>query len=154
MHEYRSPTAGSDGLFPFEIMSSTDSWSKRPHFSIEGIEVAPAAGLEVAFDKSPEVFSNPLTEKKKRGVPFWKCRKINWRRKAFGVPLLWTVIGITAFVVGIATGGIIVSAIASKERPLRAGRYVLLLKVFINKVYKSVAPHNHQIIPIPQHLHR
>jgi hypothetical protein len=30
----------------------------------------------------------------------------------------------------------------------------LLPQFFINKVYKIVAPHNHQIIPIQQHLHR
>jgi hypothetical protein len=102
-------------------MSSRDSWPKKPHFSIGGIEVAPAAGLEVAFDNSPEVFSNPWTEKR-RNVPFWKYRGINWRRKAFGVPILWIAIGITAFVVGIATGGIIVSTIASKEKPSRAER--------------------------------
>jgi hypothetical protein len=39
---------------------------------------------------------------------------MNWRKKVFGVPVLWIAIGITTFAIGIAIGGIAVSAIASK----------------------------------------
>ncbi|KAE9374344.1 hypothetical protein N431DRAFT_481578 [Stipitochalara longipes BDJ] len=102
------------------MIVSKDFWSKRPHFSIEGIEVVPANGLEVAFDNSPEVVTNQWNEKRKK-VTFWRYRRINWRRALGGKPLLWIAIGIITFVVGIATGGIVVSAIASKAKLSQAG---------------------------------
>jgi hypothetical protein len=102
-------------------MSSKKSWSKTPHFSIGGLEVVPGAGLEVSFDSSPEVLSKSGTETEQSGR-LRRYQRINWRRKCFGLPILWVAIGVTAFVVGTATGGIIVSVIASKARSPQGDR--------------------------------
>jgi hypothetical protein len=102
-------------------MSPKNSWSRKPHFSIGGIEVVPATGLEIPFDSSPEVSSEQGSEEEKNFVSR-RHGNINWRRKAFGLPIFWVGIGITAFVVGIVTGGIIVSAIVSKGKLSRGQR--------------------------------
>jgi hypothetical protein len=102
-------------------MSPKNSWSRKPHFSIGGIEVVPATGLEIPFTSYPEVFCKPGTEEEKKDVSR-RYGNINWRRKVFGLPIFWVGIGITAFVVGIATGGIIVTAIVSKEKAPRGQR--------------------------------
>jgi hypothetical protein len=84
-------------------MARNVSWSKRSHLSIEGLEVCPANGLEMAFDSSsPEGVLDQWSEKKKRmaacdnqQVTEINRRRMNWRKKVFGVlPVLWIAIGI------------------------------------------------------------
>jgi len=103
-------------------MAPIVSWSGRSQLSIEGIEVVPANELEVTYDNSaPEVVANQLNEKKRR-VTIRSLQRIEWRRKACGVPVLWLVTGIIAFAIGIAIGSVVVSAVVSKES--RADRFV------------------------------
>jgi hypothetical protein len=113
-------------------MSPKNSWSRKPHFSIGGIEVVPATGLEIPFDSSPEVSSEQGSEEEKNFVSR-RHGNINWRRKAFGLPIFWVGIGITAFVVGIVTGGIIVSG-HSLQRKVIKGTKVRFVPINIHSL--------------------
>jgi hypothetical protein len=94
--------------------------SRKSQLSIGGIEVAPATGLEVVIDTSPEVltsyesFSKPRPRRRCTFNAFTKSshfgRKQLWRRK----PILWIGTGVVVFALGISAGVIIAWIVSRK----------------------------------------
>lgn len=97
-------------------------WGRQSQFSIGGIEVVPATGLEVAFDDSPEVVTE-LYSKPRRKYSFSSrtFKNIKWRRKV-GMPGFWMGMGVAVFGLGIAAGVIFALLAAVKERDEHATR--------------------------------
>ena len=110
-------------LYNFDIEMPTKlSWSKRPHFSIGGLEVVPDTGLEVALGCAPEVYSKHELERGKMR-PASRLRNGLSKRKTVGWPTIWIATGIMTFVIGIALGGTVVSIITSGKTSSGDERY-------------------------------
>jgi hypothetical protein len=111
-------------------MSRKFSWYKSRYLSSEGLEVVPAEGIEFAFRNFSQE-PKPLPEPpKKKGSLYLKAlnglyshieqarerTNFSWRKRVFGVQLLWLLAGFAIFAVGVGLGGFIAAmAMASKR---------------------------------------
>lgn len=83
-------------------------WSspRKSRLSIEGIEVVPGTGLEIAIDTSPEVvhdhesYTKPRLRHRKRCAITSSRFEQLWKKK----PILWIGIGVIVFGLGISMG--------------------------------------------------
>lgn len=85
--------------------------SERPRYiSAEGLQVVPDSSLEVVWNDSGDEKLTAGGEQRRN------LKKRISNARVYGVRVIWIVIAISIFVIGIAFGGVVVAAIESKGK--------------------------------------